>query len=402
MLKILSPFLLIAVCIGLPATAANVVEEPRTIGKTSRISIDSMVLKENRKLLIHLPDSYTESNKPYPVLYLLDGERHMDHAMVASQLLQKQARVPELIIVAITNKGAWGNDAGMRQRDLQVEKEKFVLYIKNEVMPYVDKSYRTTGLNTLFGHSLAGYFATNLLANQPELFKNYIAASPVIQSEEVDIYNRLLTTFSGKNTAGKSLYFTLASEDEARRKSVTLAINHFAKLLTKKAPESLDWQYEFFDNQTHSSIYYPTFFAGMTHVFNSYQAPHFAYYKEYMEFGGMPGMQAHYKKRAELYGTDKNIPENTLLNLASMLRSEGKTEASLQLYSKLINDFPQSARSYSGLGQVYSAMKQYEKSIAAHQTAIKLGKVHSPEWRQGLFQYWLDKTNKEIKSLKKT
>ena len=400
LLKTLKSFLLMAACITLPAPASNVVEEIRTIGMASRISIDSKVLAENRNLLVHLPESYSNSNKAYPVLYLLDGERHFNHAIMATQVLQSDKRVPELIIVAITNTRNWGSDGGSRQRDLGYEgKENFALYIKNEVISYVNKNYRTTALNTLFGHSLAGYFTTNLLADQPELFKNYITASPVLQGEEVELYKKILSNSKIKNTSEKSLYFSLASEDEARRKAVTDALNNFAKLLTEQPPEKLIWHYEFFDNQTHSTIYYPTFFPGMTYVFKSYQAPRFSSYNQYKDFGGMQGMEIHYKKRAEIYGTDKNVPENTLLNVASMLLSNGKTEASLNVYLTLTSDFPESARSFSGLGQVYSSMKQYNKSITAHQNAVKLGEKQSPEWRKRRFQSRLDKVNETLKLL---
>ena len=36
-------------------------------------SIQSPILKENRKIIISLPDEYDTSKKTYPVLYLLDG-----------------------------------------------------------------------------------------------------------------------------------------------------------------------------------------------------------------------------------------------------------------------------------------------------------------------------------------
>jgi len=397
--KIFKVFLLVAACITFPTTASNAIEEIRTIGNVTRISIDSKVLEENRDFLVHLPENYRTSNKRYPVLYLLDGERHINHAIIATQLLQQQERIPELIIVAITNTHTWGSDNSTRQRDLEIEKENFTLYIKNEVMSYVNKNYQTTGLNTLFGHSLAGYFSADLLATQPNLFNNYIAASPVLQDYEIDIYKKILTNSKKENIAEKSFYFTLSSEDKARRKEVTYALNNFVNLLTEKSPKNINWHYQFFENQTHSTIYFPTFFPGMTYVFKSYQAPRFSSYKEYMDFGGMHEMKNHYKKRAEIYGIGKNIPEKALLNLASMLLNEGKTEAALQLYTTLTNDFPSSARSFSGLGQVYSTMKQYIKSITAHQIAIKLGEKQSPAWRKRLFQSRLDIVNKRVQLL---
>lgn len=377
-----------AACIGLPATASNVLEETISIELGSRISIDSKILGERRRLLVHLPDNYSQSNKRYPVVYLLDGDNHFNHSVIASQYLQKRDRVPELIIIALPN-----ND-GTRGRDLNRESENFTLFIKNELMSYVDKNYRTTGLNTLFGSSLAGFFTANLLANHPELFKNYIAASPALQGDEIDIYNKILVNSKSKKAHEKSLYFTLASQAEEGKRA-TDALNNFVKLLTENPPKNLDWRYEFLAKQTHMTTSYLTFFMGMTHVFNNYQAPSFSSYKEYMDFGGMHGMETHYKKRAEIYGTDNNIPESTLLKVASLLLSEGQPKASLQIYNTLTINFPESAASFSGLGQVYDSMKQYNKSIMAHQKAVRLADKLSPDW-QRRFQNRLDKVNEKI------
>ncbi|WOH36199.1 alpha/beta hydrolase-fold protein [Thalassotalea fonticola] len=387
MLKILTPFLLIAACIGLPATASNVVEEAISIGDASRIHIYSKAQEQNRHLLVHLPDSYTESNKPYPVLYLIDGGRHFNHAIISTQLLQQQQRVPELIIVAIANNDNMDHDPDRG-------KEKFTRFVKNEVMSYVDENYRTTGLNTLFGHTKAGWLTIELLASHPELFKNYISASAPLQYDEVDIYNKILANSKTEQTPEKSLYFTLSNEAE-ESKLYSDAFNNFVKLLTANPPKNLDWRYEFLANHTHMTTSIPALYNGMTHVFSSYQAPRFASYNEYMDFGGMHGMEAHYQKRANIYGTDKNIPENTLLNLASLLLNEGKTEAALQVYSQLTNDFPESAASFSGLGQVYNAMKQYDKSITAHRKAVRLAEELNPEWQQKRFQSRLDTVKKE-------
>jgi len=399
-MKIINLLLFSIISFTFNVTASSIIKETRNIGNTSQITINSKVLNETRNLLIHLPDTYNNSDTSYPVIYLLDGERHFNHAIIATELLQQQERVPELIIVAITNVGEWGNDGGKRQQDLGYSgKDKFLKYIKNEVMPYVNNNYRTSGLNTLFGHSLAGYFTTDSLASHSDLFQNYIAASPVLQGDEEAIHKKLLNNKKLDTVKEKSFYFSLASADEARNKAVTYALNNFVKLLTRNPVNNLDWQYEFFDNQTHSTIYYPTFFNGMTYVFKNYQAPHFPYYDEYQSFGGMQAIEAHYAKRAQIYGTDKNIPEKVLTDLAHMLFNESKMQDALQLYSKLTLDFPQSASSFSGLGQVYSEMKLYEKSIKAHQKAVTLAKSFSPQWQQRRFKRQLENAMKHFKSL---
>lgn len=389
-MKIIKPFLLIAACINLPAIASNVVEETISLGEASRIPIYSKAQEQNRHLLVHLPDDYTESNKRYPVLYLIDGERHFKHAIISTQLLQNQQRVPELIIVAISN-----NDKRPHDHDPDRGKEKFTLFIKNEVMSYVDKKYRTSGLNTLFGHTKAGWLTIELLASHPELFKNYISASAPLQFDQVKIFNEILANSKTKDAPEKSLYFTLSNEAE-ETKPYSDAFNNFVNLLAENPPKNIDWRYEFLSNHTHMTTSIPALYNGMTHVFSSYQAPRFASYKEYMDFGGMHGMETHYKKRAEIYNIDKNVPENTLLNLASMLFNEGKTEVALQLYSTLTIDYPESAASFSGLGLVYSSMKQYGKSIKAHQKAVGLAVKLNPEWQQRRFQSRLDEVKERL------
>ena len=201
-----------------------------------------------------------------------------------------------------------------------------------------------------------------------------------------------------KKTPDKSLYFTLSNEAE-ESKLYSDAFNNFVKLLTENPPKNLDWHYEFLTNHTHMTTSIPAFYNGITHVFSSYQAPRFASYRAYLDFGGMQGMEAHYNKRAKIYGIDKNIPEKTLLNLASLLLNEGKTEESLNVFLTLTNDFPESAASFSGLGQVYHSMKQYDKSIIAHQKAVSLSTKLNPDWQQERFQSRLNKVNEIVQLL---
>ncbi|MCW8832096.1 MAG: alpha/beta hydrolase-fold protein [Colwellia sp.] len=387
MIKILKTFFLLSACIGLPVVASTVVEETISIGKANHISIESKALGETRSLLVHLPDNYTKSNQSYPVLYLIDGNRHLNHAVVSTQLLQSQKRIPEQIIVAILN-----NDKMHHDPDMAISK--FTHFVKNEVMPYVNNKYKTSGLNTLFGHTKAGWFTADVLANHPDLFRNYIFASAPLQDDEVDIYNKILLNGERENAHEKSLYFAISSEaDEPNRYSDSF--NNLVSLLTTNSPKNLDWRYEHLTEQTHMTTSIPALYNGLTHVFNSYQAPSFANVKEYFDFGGMQGVEAHYKTRGKLYGTTAQIPENTLLKLATMLLNESEYKKSLELYLALLDDFPESAAAFSGLGQVYYSLKQYEKSIASHKMAVELAKKLNPVWQQNLFQDRLDRAKKE-------
>src|SRR5262245_40868136 len=67
-------------------------------------SIQSSILKENRKILIRLPDDYDTSKKTYPVLYLLDGNSNsLLETVSAINKLGSDENIPKMIVIAIGN-----------------------------------------------------------------------------------------------------------------------------------------------------------------------------------------------------------------------------------------------------------------------------------------------------------
>ena len=95
--------------------------------KYSTIKMHSLILGEDRELLIHLPNDYHTSEKTYSVLYALDGNRHLPHAVITEEILQSESLISQNLIVGIkTNRGT-------RRRDLSSGKENIIHFIKEEV-----------------------------------------------------------------------------------------------------------------------------------------------------------------------------------------------------------------------------------------------------------------------------
>jgi hypothetical protein len=57
---------------------------------------------------------------------------------------------------------------------------KYALFIKNELIPFIDSSFHTSPNRILIGHSIAGLMTVNTLLNYTDLFKGYIAIDPSI------------------------------------------------------------------------------------------------------------------------------------------------------------------------------------------------------------------------------
>jgi predicted alpha/beta superfamily hydrolase len=56
--------------------------------------------------------------------------------------------------------------------------DKFLSFVKSEVVPFIDKKYKTLPLRVAVGHSNGGTFISYSLLNEPDLFDAYIAISP--------------------------------------------------------------------------------------------------------------------------------------------------------------------------------------------------------------------------------
>jgi predicted alpha/beta superfamily hydrolase len=172
---------------------------PVPILGTELRSITSSVVGQEYDLYINLPRGYQDTSKRFPVLYLLDGQWDFQ---LASALFGEQyydGFVPEIIIVGITWGGMHPNYDSLRARDLTPTNIKqvpqsgnapiFLLFMKKELIPFIEANYRTvTTDRTLMGSSLGGLFTLYALFRETELFNRYVLTSPSVGWDNQVLY----------------------------------------------------------------------------------------------------------------------------------------------------------------------------------------------------------------------
>lgn len=346
----------------------NLKATPITLTLGDQYKMQSAVLKEERTLLIHTPNDYNTSDKKYPVIYVLDGNSHFSHTINAANVLTEFGRIPESIIVAIPN------NIGTRGRDLASQRNSFKKYIKEEVIPFVEKNYRTSKIKTLFGHSLAGAFTLNYLVTEPDIFDNYIAASPVVQIFNSELHNKYAAFFKANPNVNKSVYFTL-TEANAESTVVYNALNKFVELFKKEAPKSLHWKYDFIENHVHMTTPYTTVYNGLNRVFYDYQAPTFHSYQEYVDKGGIKGLENYFAKRANKYNTSNVITDNTMRMLADVLYRDQQDKLAIEILITNTKNHPNSIGAYNSLARLYRRLQQIDNAKATYKKIIALAEL---------------------------
>ena len=140
--------------------------------KVDTLQIASVAMNKNYKAAVVLPNSYVKSKASYPVLYLLHGAYgHFGDWLKNTpdkKIVQNLSDAYNLIIVMPE-----GETASFYV-DSPINKEsQFETYIIQEVIPRIDKTYRTINDKkgrVISGLSMGGHGALYLSTKHPELF----------------------------------------------------------------------------------------------------------------------------------------------------------------------------------------------------------------------------------------
>jgi predicted alpha/beta superfamily hydrolase len=208
-------------------------------------SLFSNVLNEERTFAVSLPLGYDDSEKRYPVLYILDAEYRSYPSAVGLVHYLGGYAIPEMIIVGIPNtnrnRDLWSHPIEGLASTEAGGADNFIDFLSQELIPFIDRTYRTTAHRTIYGRSAAGHFVTYCLFSHPELFEAYLASSPVIGFSE----NHLLTTaeafLQNQRSLAKSFYIYYGDTDY---NSVVQRIPLLESIIERYHPEGFRWAVE--------------------------------------------------------------------------------------------------------------------------------------------------------------
>lgn len=270
--------------------------------------IQSDALNQLRQIEIYLPDNYHNSNKHYPVIYVVDSQRYFLHAIAYQQTLLFANKVPEFIVVGIKT------DERARRDYLATQANKFVSFFQNELIPHIDKNYRTNKMNMYFGWEMAGGFALDLMVNDSKLFNAYfLASSTFFEQNRLDAVKQHLS--ANKSDKHLHLYFSLGEVESWSLDSHQA----LSDILTESSLPEQNWQYDLSASDDHYSTPFQAFNKGLNKFFADFAPLRFYTIEEFNKFGGMTALQQHYKNRGLRFGINQAIHNDTkhyLLNQA--------------------------------------------------------------------------------------
>lgn len=277
-------------------------EPPITLPNTEMRFITS---KENNvayKLFVSLPEGYNAKGhhsyqKSYPVIYLLDPDVEFGMAENIARTMVNYDTIKPFIIVGIgyqdqdlttmNSEEFWEQWTKNRARDyipIQVKQgkeefeggdheyhglsqltggsSKFKDFIEKELIPHINRTYRTSNERALVGHSQAGLFTTWMMLQHPDIFEKYIILSPSLWVEKGKMLKQSSKLQHSNNITA---YFAAGSMEHDGRGSMVNDLKTFYDSLPKN--KDFKSKLEIVEDENHVSMVPIALTKGLKYLF---------------------------------------------------------------------------------------------------------------------------------------
>jgi hypothetical protein len=243
-------------------------------------TITSNITGKEYKLEISFPKSYsTKDSISYPVLYAVDGKDLTVPSLRAAQkFMMNSKEYEQVIIVGISSaidRSSWKIDRAqdytpsidtIAKKKIETslklpggslvigEAAKFLDCIKTEIIPFIDKSYKTNSDRGIAGHSLGGLFTAYCLVNSDGYFTRFGISSPTLTWDNEKLLNQAVTKFN-KNEAWElpstKVFISVGGEDYP---NYLYCFVKFYSTLERRNYQNVHLQWQVFEKESHMSV----------------------------------------------------------------------------------------------------------------------------------------------------
>jgi predicted alpha/beta superfamily hydrolase len=221
----------------------------------------STTLGEERPFVVRLPESYERSpDERYPVVYVLDGSSQDGHTAQSAALMARIGVMPEVIVVGLPNTGGPNRERDYTppflRRDVDQAAsppgagDRFLAFLKAELIPRIERDYRTAPFRILAGHSRGGLLVVYSLIADPGLFHARFAFSaPLWREDEVSV-SKLREALRRSQNLDGFLYLAVGVQETER-----MIRGHQSAVATLRqhAPSQLRWRADLTPGADHAS-----------------------------------------------------------------------------------------------------------------------------------------------------
>lgn len=343
--------------------------DPVSIGEYRKLH--SKILNEDRILLVNLPEGYNETKNSYPVLYILYGGNPQGYFAEAVHIvarLNEASRTPDMIIVGVKNTDRYRDCLSINRNGEPGGADNFLKFFTEELIPFVDQSYRTKDFRILLGPQAGAAFSVYALMENPELFRVNIVTNPFwISANREYMLTKANDFFSKEGSLDNFLFITnnASGDNEATMEY----LQKFTTIVEEGKKRDLTLILNPLEKREVGIIPSPGLRKGLETFFEKYKFP-----KE-IEIDGLEDLKEYYQNLSQNYGYEVDIPEFTLIRQGDGLEERQKLEEVKILYEYVVEKYPHDLNSYARLGDLHRRWGNYNLTIKYYKQFLERRKM---------------------------
>lgn len=336
-------------------------------------TVSSKTLQEKRQIKIQLPRGYEKNTeKSYPVIFVLDGDYLFEPVAGNVDYYSYWNEMPEAIVVGI-------NQNGFRNKDVMfgslsyLPKNKsadFFEFLGGELLPLIDKNYRTLNFDIIVGLDLTANFINYYLFKKDPLFRGYINLSPDYAPK---MHERILNAL--KEVKEKTWYY-LATGTKDINKLRTDIIGFDSQLKTIDN-DNVFYSFDNFENASHYAL-----------VGNAIPRALEAFFEIYRPIGEdkidklvkeekspFAYLQEKYETIREAYGLDMKVSVQDFMQISRAIEKTEQWDEYKSLGKLADKAYPKKMIGFYFQGRYYEEKGNTRKAIRLYQKAYGLESV---------------------------
>tara|TARA_B110000008_G_scaffold153852_1_gene154931 strand:- start:8489 stop:9652 length:1164 start_codon:yes stop_codon:yes gene_type:complete len=356
--------------------------------KTIYKEYNSEILNDARDLSIYLPKSYDkDSISNFPLAIVLDGHKLFDVYVGASNYYAELDNAPEQIVVGIDMKDSRNKDAGydINSGNLDNNSENFYRFIRDEMIPYIEATFKTSPFLTIVGESLTANYITYFLQEEYSIFNAYVCLNPTLSdniNNQIESY-KLQELSSEDNT----FYFYLSSNPFSNTKKKD-KIKKFGKTLKSLEIDNFNVVFDELTNSpSSSSSIGEGIFRAFAKVFEIYSGITKTEYNEKVKNLSPPEaisyLEIKYLDIEFLFGANIGIRKTDVFAIEDIILDKEGGDYLDDFGKMILKLFPTSEMGHYYLGKYYESGKDFKRAL--QQYRLGYGKMNPRDPNADLF-----------------
>ena len=332
-------------------------------------------LSTEREITIQLPRDYNlDEEKRYPVFIVFDGDYLFEIVSGNVDYMSFWGDIPEAIVVGINQIDSRYNDTSVVDNINFTpisSTAKFFEFVSQELIPYINKNYRTTNFRVAVGHERTANFINFFLIKKVPIMNGYIAVSPKYTKKMKEYLAQYLISSS------QNIYYYLSTSNEDFQ-SISGDVLDFNQRLDSLNNENIHYKFQNLVIPSHYTLPAYTIPYSIEDMFSIYKDINRIEYDSIilkLETSPVKYLEEKYEKIKNHFGVIKEMSINDFIAVEQYIDEKEKFHFFKDLAKLATSKYRETILPSYYMGRFYEETGDTEKAMHIYRSAYNMEDV---------------------------